>query len=461
MGRETVIPYFPRRAFRSFHARTQRWSALICHRRAGKTVAAINDLQIKALECTQPHPRFAFMAPTRVRAKEIAWEYLKRYSAPLKPKISESELYVQYPHNNARVTVYGADNDRAMGLYLDGIVYDECDEIPPRVHDIVAPALADRKGWAVWMGVLKGRHNLWKRLDEHRTDPAWFTLSLRASQSEILDPEELVSLRDQMGESAYALQMEIDVNASIANAIYGQEMDFVRKESRLCPLALDPTVPIDWFFDIGHSLRGDDWSLWGCQFQGRDILLQTYYARTGHIPSHYAEHLIRFCDHSKLRLGTVYLPHDGSRMDRHGRSAEDDLRAAGIPRIKIVPRTPNLWDSINDLRGLFPRVYIDSSRCTQGWTLAEIEMPSGVDCLDYYTKKEDQTTGIILDVPVHNQYSHGCDALRTLVEALKLRLIEGESSLARDTRNKPVVVHRGGGVLPFVKERRRHLNVMR
>ena len=38
------IRYRPRDQFRAFHSRKQRWSALVCHRRAGKTVATLNDL---------------------------------------------------------------------------------------------------------------------------------------------------------------------------------------------------------------------------------------------------------------------------------------------------------------------------------------------------------------------------------------------------------------------------------
>jgi transposase len=38
------IKYRPRQPFRAFHLRKQRWSVLVCHRRAGKTVATLNDL---------------------------------------------------------------------------------------------------------------------------------------------------------------------------------------------------------------------------------------------------------------------------------------------------------------------------------------------------------------------------------------------------------------------------------
>jgi ribosomal protein L31E len=41
--------YRPRSFFVPFHNRAKRWSVLVCHRRAGKTVAAINDIVARAL----------------------------------------------------------------------------------------------------------------------------------------------------------------------------------------------------------------------------------------------------------------------------------------------------------------------------------------------------------------------------------------------------------------------------
>lgn len=412
-------------------------------------MAAINDLQKRCLTLDIPgvtnvHPaRFAFMAPTRVRAKDIAWQYLKLYSKPIPGiKVSESELFVEYP-NGGRVTIYGADGDRGMGIYLDGIVFDECDEIPPSVDDVIEPALSDRKGWTVHMGILRGRHNLHKRFEKYRGRPDHFQLKLRASDSGIIDEAELRGLKERMGDTAYAMQMEGDVNASLANAIYGHEMDCVRRENRIGPQAIEPTVPMDFFFDIGHALHGDDWSVWAAQLTNRDVILQKYFAKTGKLPSYYADHCLKFAQDSGVTMGTVYLPHDGSRTDRNGRTAKDDLQDAGIPRIKVVPRTPVLWDSINYLRSIFPRMYFDSRRCTETWTLGDMEMPSGIDCLDYYTKKEDEQSGIITDVPIHNQYSHGADALRTLAEASRQGMLGGTSFTARENRDRPVKVLRG------------------
>ena len=52
------IRYKPRDQFRPFHSRKQRWSALVCHRRAGKTVATLNDL-IRG-QSTSVSPRVAY-----------------------------------------------------------------------------------------------------------------------------------------------------------------------------------------------------------------------------------------------------------------------------------------------------------------------------------------------------------------------------------------------------------------
>jgi len=405
---------------------------MVCHRRAGKTVAIANDGQKRCCLNTRrnPPPRYAWFYPTRVRAKDIAWGYLKHFSSVIPGvRFLESELAVEYP-NGGRFTLYGADNSRGVGLYLDGVYYDEADEIPRSTIADVAPALADYSGFSVYAGMLKGRYNLWKRYSEALGKPDVFTMLLRASDSGILPVKELERLRNTMGEAAYEMQLECNANAAIANAIYGKEMDDMRKAGRIGRTAIDPTVPLDFFFDVGHSLSGDDWAFWGLQLVGREILLHKFHARTGELPAYYAARMLEYADKVGVHVGTAYLPHDGSQQDRHGRSTKDDLEAAGIKRVKVVARNPNIWDGINTLRALLPRCYIDQEGCSEAWTLGETDMPSGIDCLDFYTKKIEAQTGLIKDMPVHNQYSHGADALRTFADAYAQGMLEGTSVIA-------------------------------
>jgi phage terminase large subunit len=63
------IRYRPRDQFRPFHSRKQRWSVLVCHRRAGKTVATLNDLIRGAVNECKPEGRYAFIFPQRNQAR--------------------------------------------------------------------------------------------------------------------------------------------------------------------------------------------------------------------------------------------------------------------------------------------------------------------------------------------------------------------------------------------------------
>jgi hypothetical protein len=136
-----VPTYVGRPAFRPLHRRTQRWAIAVAHRRAGKTVACVNELIEQARRCPRDNPRYAYIAPQLNQAKDIAWHYLKQFSHYLGcVRANESELWIEFPRvrpdgsdaGSARVRIYGADNpDRLRGLYLDGAVLDEFGDMDP------------------------------------------------------------------------------------------------------------------------------------------------------------------------------------------------------------------------------------------------------------------------------------------------------------------------------------------
>src|SRR5437588_12812807 len=89
----TIVPYRQRAAFKPYHARSQRWAIMVCHRRAGKTVATINDLILRTMRCKSDKPRGAYIAPLHKQAKDAAWDYLKHYGLALPgAEAKETEL---------------------------------------------------------------------------------------------------------------------------------------------------------------------------------------------------------------------------------------------------------------------------------------------------------------------------------------------------------------------------------
>ena len=126
-----VIPYNPRAQWRGkggIHSNMakSRFSVLVAHRRFGKTVGVINHLVRAAMTTGNSDSRYGYIAPYRNQSKAIAWDYLKRYSAPIPCiKVNEGELSIEYP-NGSRIRLFGADNaDALRGMYFDGVVLDE------------------------------------------------------------------------------------------------------------------------------------------------------------------------------------------------------------------------------------------------------------------------------------------------------------------------------------------------
>ena len=187
---EVTLDYAPRRAFLPFHDRTQRWACLVVHRRAGKTVAAINDLIRAAITYQGPYPLFGYVAPYRSQAKSVAWGYLKEFAAPIMRSSNEQELTVTLL-NGAVIRLHGADSaDSMRGLGFSGIVCDEYGDWKPSVFPLVVrPALSDKQGWAVFMGTPKGKNQFWDMVQLAKRQPDdWFSMTLPASKSNLLPP---------------------------------------------------------------------------------------------------------------------------------------------------------------------------------------------------------------------------------------------------------------------------------
>jgi hypothetical protein len=277
----------PRSIFVPFHERLQRWAIIVAHRRAGKTVAAINDLLRHVAFDEKEDGRYAYIAPFFAQAKDVAWHYLKRYARPiLAAKPHETELRVDL-QGGARVRLYGADNpDRLRGIYLDGVVLDEFADMRPEMwHEVVRPTLSDRNGFATFIGTPKGKNAFWRRWREAQTRPGWFHLMLKASATKVLLDAELREAREQMGEDRYAQEYECSFETAIRGAFYAEEMRRAAEEGRIGRVPIDRGVPVNTAWDLGVS---DSTAIWFIQCVARERRLVDYYESSGVGLDHYA-----------------------------------------------------------------------------------------------------------------------------------------------------------------------------
>ncbi len=205
------ISYTPRHFMRPFHETTKRFGVLVCHRRAGKTVAAINHLIRHTMTCPRPQPRGAYIAPTFSQAKDIAWSYLKQFTVGIPGvKFQESELRCDLP-GGGRIRLYGSENvDRLRGLYFDMAVIDEYASMKPDIWEhVVRPGLSDRQGSCFFLGTPKGKdsfYDIWRHALKNKDE--WFSLMLKASQTGILPKAELEDNLILMDKSTYLREFE-------------------------------------------------------------------------------------------------------------------------------------------------------------------------------------------------------------------------------------------------------------
>ena len=211
------IPYTPRHPKVHALLESYRFITVVAHRRFGKTVLAVNHLIKGAATCKRRAGRFGYIAPFLNQAKMIAWDYLRYYTAPIPGiKVNASELSVTLP-NGSMIRIFGADNPDALrGGYFDIVVLDEVAQMKPEVwHEIIRPALADRKGSAVFIGTPKGQ-NIFKELFDRGLkgdDPEWTSVMYRADETGVIEERELASLKAEMSDNAFRQEFLCDFSA--------------------------------------------------------------------------------------------------------------------------------------------------------------------------------------------------------------------------------------------------------
>ncbi len=385
---------------------SHRWVVGVCHRRMGKTVAAVAHMTVKATECQKPRPRFAYIGPTLKQARQIAWDYLKALTKSI-PQVEqrESELAVNL-WNGARVQLFGADNPDALrGLYFDGVVFDEYGLQPGNIFsEVVRPGLSDRQGWALFLGTPNGKNQFYDMAQRAQTDDTgtWAYLCFKASETGIIVSEELADARTMMTEDEYAQEYECSWEAAVKGSIYGKEMDAAQQEGRIGVVPVDPVLPVETTWDLGV---GDATAIWFVQrVRGGEVRLVDYYEAQGEGLPHFAQVL----QQKGYTYGKHYAPHDIQvRELGSGRSRWEVAKSLGIT-FEVIPRMhggiqQDLEEGIHAVRMLLGKCWFDAQRCH-----------AGIEALRHYRRDYNRRLQEYKAVPIHDWSSHAADAFRYL-----------------------------------------------
>ena len=395
------IQYAPREQQQQIHdlMDSKRFAVVVAHRRMGKTVSAINHLIRDAVLNHNEAPRYAYIAPTYSQAKRIAWDYLVKYVEPLRAVANIAELRVDFW--GRRIQLYGSDNPESLrGQYFDGCILDEYGDQNPIIWtDIIRPALADRKGWTLFIGTPKG-HNHFKELRERAIkDEGWGLLEFKASETNVVDAQELHAARIEMGLDKYRQEFECSFDAAVEGSYYGQILNKLEDDNHIQGIPRDDICRTVTAWDLG---MGDSTSIWVAQIAGSEIRLIDYYENHGVGLDNY----VKFLRDNDYHKAEHILPHDVQvRELGTGKSRLEVLQDAGL-EIRVAPRM-SVDDGIQAVRRLLPRCWFN---------VPNVQI--GLNCLRNYRRAYDEKRKIFFERPLHDWSSHGSDAFRYLAIGL-------------------------------------------
>lgn len=350
--------------------------------------------------------RFAYIAPLFRQAKQVAWDYLKQYTEEIPGrKIYENDLRVELP-NGAKIQLFGADNPDALrGMYLDGVIMDEFAQARPALWgSVIRPLLTDRKGWAIFIGTPMGHNEFYDLYLNARDgfeengkripDPSWAGFMYRASETGIVDAEELRAAQREMSPEEYEQEFECSFEAAIRGSYYGAIMGMALEEGRVGSVSYDPAVPVNTAWDLGI---GDSTAIVFFQNVGTEIHIIDYYEDSGLALADY----VRELQERPYVYGEHLLPHDAKARELiSGKTREEVLNTLLNNTVRVV-ENHRVDDGIQAVRNHLGRCHFDLANCHRL-----------VEALKQYRKEFDEVRKVFKNRPLHNWCSHPSDAFR-------------------------------------------------
>lgn len=223
----------------------KRFRVLVAGRRFGKTHLALVEL----LRAAWGSGRTAwYVAPSYRQAKRIAWDRLKQLTEPYwGGKPNETDLSVRLRWGGV-IALRGADQYSSLrGNGLDFVVLDEYASMRPECWtEVIRPALADRKGGALFIGTPEGSDHLFDRFEHAQKDEEWAAFQYTTLQGGNVTAEELASASRELDARLFRQEFE----ASFEGVAQGQAYYSFSRAETVKPCSYRPDLPLIWSLDF-------------------------------------------------------------------------------------------------------------------------------------------------------------------------------------------------------------------
>lgn len=240
-----------------------RFCILVAHRRFGKTLMVLLHMILSSMTNERKNSKYWYICPQEKQARKNGWDYLKTFANFLpNAQTNEGRLELTYDLEDGKglrtIGLRGVDKggDSLRGSYLDGVVLDEMKDMPMSVWtQVVSPMLSDRKGWAILTGTVgQGPwYDLYTK-ESNNKDSIFKTFLFKASESKVIDDDELQQQRRIMGDRNFRREYECDWMAIEEGSYYGDIISGLDDIGQLNITTVhNPQKPVYTSWDLGAA----------------------------------------------------------------------------------------------------------------------------------------------------------------------------------------------------------------
>jgi hypothetical protein len=250
----------------------------------------------------------------------------------------------------------------------------------------------------------------YRRWRKYKANRSWFTALYRASETGILDSDEIDEMIEDLDDEEVQQELECSFTAAIKGSYYGHTLNQIRDRGQISKVPYNPSFPVDTFWDIGV---GDKTVIWFRQKIGGRYYYIDYFEMNGeglefyvkllHLKEGYVGRMTEikagiWVGGEGYSYGRHVWPHDGkAREFTTGQTRQERAWKKFGLRVQIQGRT-GIQDRIDARRARLKVSFFDEEKCFRG-----------LECLYNYQKEWDSKKGLFNEKPNHDWSSHGAD----------------------------------------------------
>lgn len=397
------------------------------HRGAGKDLLALNYLIMQAMK---KRGVYLHCFPNYSQGKKAIWKsnhgddkgdvfaYLDHIPEEFIKSKNSSEMMIELI-NGSIYCVMGLDGknaNRARGMNPNFVILSEYAFMDPESWYTIEPRVTQNDGTVLFVSTPNGQNHFYHLYNHAKNNPEEYYANLLTIDDTSVFPAGFIESKRKEGIPEDFIQQEYfcSFTRGAAGSYYGKYIQQARDDDRVTNLNIRMDLVCHTAWDIGI---GDSTCIWIFQaLKNGNLNFLHYYENNGESLDHYLRYLDAWKEKNKVIWGTHYVPHD--MQNREFTSGVDRLTSArelGY-QMQVVPRKP-VAEGIQAVRSLLDHCSFDKTNCKRG-----------IDCLDFYRKKWNETLKVYYDEPLHDQWSHGADAFRMAAIGIKAYSPSGKLS---------------------------------